>query len=803
LSSIDFTALGVTEEQLQRAAELVLAERRENEFLLTEPYLFHEKVLCPERLRSYLRPFHKDGLEWATRKGGKRLKLILWPRGHLKSTIFTQGESIRLATLNPNIRILINASKADLGETFLTSIKGTLASEEYVRRYGNVLPNNRSGKHFRNNQKELTFLTRTNTSLKEPTITISGLDATKTSQHYDVIFHDDLVMRENVGNFEMMDKVWKVWQDSLDLLEPDGVMFVIGTRWHPLDLYGRILSDYVDERCFDGATTHHVPHCKCHFDVSILTLKNEKGDYIFDSKFDENIASQLRTVKGVREFCTPADAPILMSDFSEKPIALVEKGDTIIGFGEHSKLFPVKVLDTGTLEAEVFEYVMSDGSTIRCTKEHKWFRRWGRPYVPAVIGSRLVSLKPLPPVEHQREWDWLGGFLDGEGAINALNTTSAIMATQSIANTVCCERLEKCLATLNIPYSRYYRDNSSRPNWSDSYTYSLNGGWELWRKLLAYTNMAKKKQLIQKLLFNSASQSHKTFVVSMRSLGVQPVYWLKTESGNYISQRYFSSNSAQYENNPANAETVWFNSDDIKASLISASEINNLRNKLVWYMMVDPAESIERRSSYTAVVCVGVDHSTGHLYVDYATQSRVDTAGFINLIFDAHFKMNPHRFAMEKTTRKALEYVIKDKMAQYGRFFSIEDLNPALGNAPNAKETRIRSLRPLFEAKRIHINENLTDLISILYTIPSSPTFDLPDVLSYIFQLVPQGLGAVGAAPNQLVPVLQNKGLQYAVSRRTVDPITRRCGTRGESGDSPRITRIYPAIRSFGKRKIR
>jgi len=562
LSSINFTALGVTEEQLQRAAELVLAERRENEFLLTEPYLFHEKVLCPERLRSYLRPFHKDGLEWATRKGGKRLKLILWPRGHLKSTIFTQGESIRLATLNPNIRILINASKADLGETFLTSIKGTLASEEYTRRYGNVLPNNRSGKHFRNNQKELTFLTRTNTSLKEPTITISGLDATKTSQHYDVIFHDDLVMRENVGNFEMMDKVWKVWQDSLDLLEPDGVMFVIGTRWHPLDLYGRILSDYVDERCFDGGTTHHVPHCKCQFDVSVLTLKNDKGDYIFDSKFDENIASQLRTVKGVREF------------------------------------------------------------------------------------------------------------------------------------------------------------------------------------------------------------------------------------------------SAQYENNPANAETVWFNSDDIKASLISPSEINNLRSKLVWYMLVDPAESIERRSSFTAVVCVGVDHSTGHWYVDFATQSRVDTAGFINLIFDAHIKMNPHRFAMEKTTRKALEYVLKDKMAQYGRFFSIEDLNPALGNTPNAKEVRIRSLRPLFEAKRIHINENLTDLINILYTIPSSPTFDLADVLSYTFQLVPQGLGAVGTPPTPLVPVLQNKGLQYAVSRRAVDPISGRCGTRGESGFSP-ITRIHSIVRPFGKRKVR
>jgi hypothetical protein len=564
-SPLTLTDFGITQEELSLAATELLAQRRENELLLREPYLFHREVLCPPKLKSYLRPFHQEGLEWMNRKGGKRLKLILWPRGHLKSTIFTQGESVRHATMNPNIRILINSSKAEgVGEAFLTSIKGSLSSDSYTRRYGNVLPNTKSGKHFRNNQRELTFLTRTNVSLKEPTITISGLDATKTSQHYDLIFHDDLVMRENVGTFEMMDKVWQVWQDSMDLLEPDGTMVIIGTRWHPLDLYGRIISDYVDKRCFDGCITNHVANCSCHFDVSVLTLRNDDGTYIFDSKFDDNIAKQLLTIKTQREF------------------------------------------------------------------------------------------------------------------------------------------------------------------------------------------------------------------------------------------------SAQYENNPTNSETIWFKKEDIDASIIEPEEIEKMREHLVWYMLVDPAESTEKRASYTAIVAVGVDHETGHWYVDYAKQLKVDTAGFINAVFDAHYLMKPHRFAMEKKTRKALEYVLKDKMAQFNRFFSIEDLNPALGNTPNAKEIRIRSLRPMFEAGRIHINATLHDLLSILYTIPSSPTFDLPDVLSYTFQLVPQGLGAEGYSPSKPAIVTLNKGIQYAVryhARQRSNVAG--CGTRVESGTSLSFKRVHSSVRPLGRRKIR
>jgi len=549
-------SLGVSMKELKAQAEVELARRRQSEFLLSEPYAFHKDVLCDPTKIDYLRPFHQEGLEWINRKSGKRLKLILWPRGHLKSTIFTQGETTRRLLNNPNLRAFIASSTSDMAKTFLSAIKGYLAHEKIKELYGDVIPTTKSAKYFKNNEFELTVLSRNNIALREPSIAVAGLEATRTSQHYDLIVCDDLVVEENVGNFDQMDKVWRIWQTYLDLLEPDGEMWVIGTRYHPLDLYGRILTDYVDPRCYDGYTTTHVDGCSCEFDVSVMQLRDADGGYIFDSKFDDKIAKQLLNIKG---------------------------------------------------------------------------------------------------------------------------------------------------------------------------------------------------------------------------------------------QRFFS---CQYENNPSSADTVWFDQKEIDNALVSREEIDAIRSKLVWYMACDPAESLERRSSFTAVINVGVDHSSGVWYVDFAKQARVDTGGFIKLIFDSHKLCRPNRFGMELVTRKALGYVLKDRMADLGYYFSIEEVKPSLGNKANAKETRIRGLKPLFEAGRLKICEDLRDLLSILYTIPASPTYDLADCLSFILQMVPKGLGTDTFDRAVMPPkVTQNKGLTYGTRRNS------RTGLNGQqqrikSGLGHRFRRVYSSSRS-------
>ena len=52
---------------------------------------------------------------------------------------------------------------------------------------------------------------------------------------------DDVVQRDNVRNQEQRDRVYDYIQSLFSLLDPGGVLIVIGTRWHPDDAYGRII----------------------------------------------------------------------------------------------------------------------------------------------------------------------------------------------------------------------------------------------------------------------------------------------------------------------------------------------------------------------------------------------------------------------------------------------------------------------------------------------------------------------------------------------------------------------------------
>lgn len=505
-------------------AEEELHRRQMGSFLLSTPYAFQRNCLCqPDKVR-FLRPFHEKGLEFVNNRRFNK-KLMLWPRGHLKTHLITQGESVREAIADPNIRILINGSNSVIGKSFLSAIRGHLLDERITNLYGDLVPK-KTGKNFKDNEFELTLATRTNFTLKEPTFTASGLDKTKTSQHYDLIIHDDLVCRENIGTFEAMDTVWKVWQDSMDLLEPGGRMIIIGTRWHPLDLYGRIISDYCDQRCV-AANFQHVDDCRCSFDVSILEIKDAEGGYIFDSKFNDEIADELLAIKGRLEF------------------------------------------------------------------------------------------------------------------------------------------------------------------------------------------------------------------------------------------------SAQYLNNPHDAAICWFNHERLKECECDQEEIDKVRDKLVWYHAIDPAESLESRASYSASAAVGVDHETGMWYVDYAKQAKVDTSGFLDLVWEARGLYPIWHFGMEQNTRKALDYCIRERQARLNDFFQIEELKPMLGRTPNAKQERIRRLIPMVDNRRIRINRKLRDLLNILYTLPNATSWDLADALSYIMDMVPKGLGARPVSRDSM-PLKHTfkKAYTYAIRRK-------------------------------------
>lgn len=401
--------------------------------------------------------------------------------------------------MDPNIRVLISSSKWDNAKRFLGAIKGYLRQPEFTELFGELLPGP-NAKYHKNNDAELTLLSRTNLSLREPTFSTTGLDAAQTSQHYDLIIHDDVVERRNVGSIEMIEKVIQYYKDSLDLLDSGKELWILGTRWHPLDLYGWVMETLCDKRCIENEY-QHVDRCHCDFDVTLKELE-ENGEYIFPAMFDDEEADELLRNKGNAEF------------------------------------------------------------------------------------------------------------------------------------------------------------------------------------------------------------------------------------------------AAQYRNNPYDPSACWFRRGDLEAAKISAKEIQERWDRLIWYIAIDPAESEEKRACLTAGVAVGVDRETGIWYVDSAEGVRVATPGFVDLCFKLYQRYPYPQFGMETNTRKSLAYAVKDQMARRGVYFQIADLNPVKGWAGgNVKEQRIKRLLPLFEFGRIKIREDLKDLFESLETIPAARSWDIPDALSYIVDMVPPGIG--------------------------------------------------------------
>lgn len=165
-----------------------------------------------------------------------KFKLFLLPRDHLKSSIVTKAGAVLRMLQNPNIRILIANNTWDNARKFLRSIQAHLAPGMMLPRYFGPF----ESKQW--NQDEITIKQRT-VIQDAPTIATTGLEKEQTSQHYDLIIADDLVSRENVQTPEQRAKVKDYINSLFALLEPNGELWVVGTRWSEDDAYGDLIEE--------------------------------------------------------------------------------------------------------------------------------------------------------------------------------------------------------------------------------------------------------------------------------------------------------------------------------------------------------------------------------------------------------------------------------------------------------------------------------------------------------------------------------------------------------------------------------
>lgn len=280
---------------------------------LKDLYFFNKYILETDPNRQKFLVDHVHG-EWASwyKNSTKRIKMILVPRATFKSTFFTVGKTIQAICLNRNERVLIANATLGNAQKFLGEIKDQFRRNDLLKKlYGEFYE-----PKLRWNEDEFDVLGK-GLGSKEATVTAVGVGGNLVSQHYSRIICDDLVNNENSSTRYKADKVIDWWKKAFSLLDYDGEMLIIGTRWSYYELYSWIQDKFKDE-----------------IDVYIRGAYKDDGKLYFPELLNEEKLKELRGLQGSYVFSS-----FYLNNPVDEASALIKKSQIkYYGEGETNQL---------------------------------------------------------------------------------------------------------------------------------------------------------------------------------------------------------------------------------------------------------------------------------------------------------------------------------------------------------------------------------------------------------------------------------------------------------------------------------
>jgi phage terminase large subunit-like protein len=197
--------------------------------------------------RRVLGAVHLELIRWWNREDSKSHQLVLLPRDHQKSALV--GYRVAQAIIkNPAVRILYISSTANLATKQLKFIKDILTSDA-VRFYWPELVNDDEAKREKWTETEISVdhPKRKLENVRDPTVFTGGLTTSLTGMHCDITVMDDVVVIENAYTEDGREKVQLQYSLLASIEGTDASGWVVGTRYHPQDLYAHISAKVVDQ----------------------------------------------------------------------------------------------------------------------------------------------------------------------------------------------------------------------------------------------------------------------------------------------------------------------------------------------------------------------------------------------------------------------------------------------------------------------------------------------------------------------------------------------------------------------------
>ena len=204
------------------------------------------KLVAPEQV---LGQCHEDVCNWWDREGSKSHQLLLFPRDHGKSRLVAYRVAWEL-TKDPTLRILYISATANLAEKQLGFIKSILTSEIYSRYWpDHVHPEDGKRTRWTNSEIMLDHPARKKENVRDPSVFTGGLTTSLTGMHCDIAVLDDIVVYENAYTGEGRNKVKSQYSLLSSIEGAEAREWVVGTRYHPADLYNDLLQ--MEEDLYD------------------------------------------------------------------------------------------------------------------------------------------------------------------------------------------------------------------------------------------------------------------------------------------------------------------------------------------------------------------------------------------------------------------------------------------------------------------------------------------------------------------------------------------------------------------------
>lgn len=223
---------------------------------------------------------HSEVIEWWCKESSKTHQLLLLPRDHQKSALVAYRVAWEI-TRNPAVRILYISSTANLATKQLKFIKDILTHPTY-RYYWPEMVNADAGSREKWTEGEISVdhPKRRQEFVRDPTVFTAGLTTSITGMHCDVAVLDDVVVKENAYTEEGRERVRQQYS-LLSSIEGTGSQeWIVGTRYHPRDLYNDLISMEVEQFDLAGDIIGKEPLYEC-FERQVEDRGDGTGQFLW------------------------------------------------------------------------------------------------------------------------------------------------------------------------------------------------------------------------------------------------------------------------------------------------------------------------------------------------------------------------------------------------------------------------------------------------------------------------------------------------------------------------------------------